>query len=87
MPYVTVGHETPCRSPSTTTTFGSGRPVVLMHGFPLSGRSSETQTLALLDAYDRRGFGRSSQPTYGSDHDTYAYATCSASSSTATAMT
>jgi len=57
---------------------GQGRPVVLIHGFPLSGRSWEKQTLALLDAgyrvitYDRRGFGRSSQPTFGYDYDTFA---------------
>lgn len=57
---------------------GQGRPVVLIHGFPLSGRSWEKQTLALLDAgyrvvtYDRRGFGRSSQPTVGYDYDTFA---------------
>ena len=57
---------------------GQGRPVVLIHGFPLSGRSWEKQTLALLDAgyrvitYDRRGFGRSSQPTLGYDYDTFA---------------
>lgn len=57
---------------------GQGRPVVLIHGFPLSGRSWEKQTLALLDAgyrvitYDRRGFGRSSQPTFGYDYETFA---------------
>jgi non-heme chloroperoxidase len=57
---------------------GSGQPVVLIHGFPLSGRSWEKQTLALLDAgyrvitYDRRGFGDSSQPTSGYDYDTFA---------------
>ncbi|MNR75553.1 Non-heme bromoperoxidase BPO-A2 [compost metagenome] len=57
---------------------GDGRPVVLIHGFPLSGRSWEKQSLALLDAgyrvitYDRRGFGWSSQPTFGYDYDTFA---------------
>ena len=57
---------------------GSGQPVVLVHGFPLSGRSWEKQTLALLDAgyrvitYDRRGFGASSQPATGYDYDTFA---------------
>lgn len=57
---------------------GSGQPVVLIHGFPLSGRSWEKQTLALLDAgyrvitYDRRGFGESSQPSTGYDYDTFA---------------
>lgn len=57
---------------------GSGQPVVLIHGFPLSGRSWEKQTFALLDAgyrvitYDRRGFGQSSQPSTGHDYDTFA---------------
>ncbi|WP_022929355.1 alpha/beta fold hydrolase [Patulibacter americanus] len=57
---------------------GAGQPVVLIHGFPLSGRSWEKQTIALLDAgyrvitYDRRGFGQSSQPTTGYDYDTFA---------------
>lgn len=47
---------------------GTGRPVVLIHGWPLSGRAWEGQLGALVDAgyrvitYDRRGFGRSSQP-------------------------
>jgi pimeloyl-ACP methyl ester carboxylesterase len=50
---------------------GSGRPVVLIHGWPLSGRAWETQVPALVDAgyrvitYDRRGFGQSSQPEGG----------------------
>ena len=57
---------------------GAGQPVVLIHGFPLSGRSWEKQAFALLDAgfrvitYDRRGFGDSSQPTTGYDYDTFA---------------
>ncbi|GAA2722959.1 alpha/beta fold hydrolase [Cellulomonas aerilata] len=57
---------------------GSGQPVVLIHGFPLDGNSWEGQTSALLDAgyrvvtYDRRGFGRSSQPSVGYDYDTFA---------------
>src|SRR5712671_3751046 len=57
---------------------GSGRPVVLIHGYPLNGGSWEKQTAALLAAgyrvinYDRRGFGRSSQPTTGYDYDTFA---------------
>jgi non-heme chloroperoxidase len=57
---------------------GSGAPVVLIHGFPLSGRSWEKQSIALLDAgyrvitYDRRGFGASSQPVKGYDYDTFA---------------
>ena len=57
---------------------GSGRPVVLIHGWPLSGRSWEAQVPALIDAghrvitYDRRGFGDSSQPWEGYDYDTFA---------------
>ena len=50
---------------------GSGQPVVLIHGYPLNGNSWERQERELLAAgyrcvsYDRRGFGRSSQPTVG----------------------
>lgn len=57
---------------------GSGQPVVLIHGFPLSGHSWEKQEHVLLEAgyrvisYDRRGFGASSQPTIGYDYDTFA---------------
>ncbi|MFD3687548.1 alpha/beta fold hydrolase [Nocardiopsis sp. NPDC058631] len=57
---------------------GAGQPVVLIHGYPLDGRSWEKQTAALLDAgyrvitYDRRGFGQSSQPSTGYDYDTFA---------------
>jgi pimeloyl-ACP methyl ester carboxylesterase len=52
--------------------------VVLIHGYPLSGRAWDKQVPALLDAgyrvitYDRRGFGRSSQPVTGYDYDTFA---------------
>jgi non-heme chloroperoxidase len=57
---------------------GTGRPVVLIHGWPLSGRSWENQVPALVDAryrvvtYDRRGFGNSSQPWDGYNYDTLA---------------
>lgn len=57
---------------------GSGSPVVLIHGWPLSGRSWEKQVPALVEAghrvitYDRRGFGRSAQPWNGYDYDTFA---------------
>jgi len=56
----------------------SGSPVVLIHGWPLSGRSWEDQVPALIEAghrvitYDRRGFGKSSQPYGGYDYDTFA---------------
>ena len=59
-------------------TGGSGRPVVLIHGWPLSAESWSEQTGALRDAgyrvlaYDRRGFGRSDQPWEGYDYDTFA---------------
>ena len=58
--------------------YGSGKPVVLIHGWPLSGRSWEAQIPALISAghrvvtYDRRGFGQSSQPWSGYDYDTFA---------------
>lgn len=57
---------------------GKGRPVVLIHGWPLTGDMFEYQTVALLEAgyrvisYDRRGFGQSSHPATGYDYDTFA---------------
>jgi non-heme chloroperoxidase len=57
---------------------GNGEPVVLIHGYPLNGNSWERQERVLLAngyrviSYDRRGFGRSSQPTGGYDYDTFA---------------
>jgi pimeloyl-ACP methyl ester carboxylesterase len=56
--------------------WGSGAPVVLIHGWPLSADMWDAQAMALADAgyqaiaYDRRGFGRSSQPWSGYDYDT-----------------
>ena len=56
--------------------WGTGRPVILLHGWPLSADSWDDQALALADAgfrtitYDRRGFGRSGQPWGGYDYDT-----------------
>ena len=58
--------------------WGSGRPVILMHGWPLSSDSWDDQAMALADAgyraisYDRRGFGRSGQPWSGYDYNTLA---------------
>ncbi|MEY8745805.1 alpha/beta fold hydrolase [Bacillales bacterium AN1005] len=57
---------------------GTGKPIILIHGWPLSGRSWEKQVPALIEAgyrvitYDRRGFGQSSQPWDGYDYDTFA---------------
>jgi len=57
---------------------GQGRPVVLIHGWPLSADSWDPQMIALAEsgyraiAYDRRGFGRSDQPGAGFDYDTFA---------------
>ncbi|MBF5082349.1 alpha/beta fold hydrolase [Quadrisphaera sp. INWT6] len=59
-------------------TGGTGRPVVLLHGWPLSGESWSEQVPALAEAgyrvitYDRRGFGRSDKPSSGYDYDTFA---------------
>ena len=59
-------------------TLGEGRPVVLIHGWPLSADSWDPQMMALAEsgykaiAYDRRGFGRSDQPPSGYDYDTFA---------------
>ena len=58
--------------------WGEGRPVILMHGWPLSADSFDDQAKAIADAgmraifYDRRGFGRSDQPFHGYDYDTFA---------------
>jgi non-heme chloroperoxidase len=77
MPYVTVGKENSGNIELYYEDHGSGKPVVLIHGYPLSGASWEKQAPALLNAgyrvitYDRRGFGRSSQPTEGYNYDTF----------------
>jgi non-heme chloroperoxidase len=78
MPYVTVGTENSADIKIYYEDHGSGQPVVLVHGYPLDGHSWEKQTQVLLPAgyrciaYDRRGFGHSSQPTTGYDYDTFA---------------
>ncbi len=78
MPYVTVGTENSGNIDLYYEDHGSGKPVVLIHGYPLNGASWEKQTAALLVAghrvitYDRRGFGKSSQPTTGYNYDTFA---------------
>jgi non-heme chloroperoxidase len=78
LPYIKVGRENSTDIELYYEDHGSGDPVVLIHGYPLSGSSWEKQLPALLDAgcrvitYDRRGFGRSSQPTSGYNYDTFA---------------
>ncbi len=58
--------------------WGNGPPVILLHGWPLSADSWDDQAMAIAAAgcraiaYDRRGFGRSSQPWSGYDYDTLA---------------
>jgi pimeloyl-ACP methyl ester carboxylesterase len=78
MPFITVGSENSTSIDLYYEDHGEGQPVVLIHGYPLDGHSWEKQSAALLRAgyrvitYDRRGFGRSSQPTSGYDYDTFA---------------
>ncbi|WP_091325082.1 alpha/beta fold hydrolase [Arthrobacter sp. cf158] len=78
MAYITVGNENSTEIELYYEDHGTGQAVVLIHGYPLDGSSWEKQTAALLDAgyrvitYDRRGFGKSSQPTQGYDYDTFA---------------
>ncbi len=75
---ITVGQENSTPIELYYEDHGAGRPVVLIHGWPLSGASWEKQVAALLEAgyrvitYDRRGFGRSSQPATGYGYDTFA---------------
>ena len=77
MPTIT----TTTAQPTTTLYYqdlGEGRPVVLIHGWPLSHRMWESQVNALLEAghrviaYDRRGFGESGRPAGGYDYDAFA---------------
>ena len=78
MPYLTVGKENSGDIELYYEDHGSGQPVVLIHGYPLSGASWERQLPVLLKAgyrvitYDRRGFGKSSQPATGYNYDTFA---------------
>jgi non-heme chloroperoxidase len=68
MPSMTVGTENSGAINLHYEDHGHGAPVVLIHGYPLSGRALDKQVPMLLDAgrrvitYDRRGFGQSSQP-------------------------
>jgi non-heme chloroperoxidase len=78
MPYVKVGEENSGSIDLYYEDHGSGAPIVLIHGYPLSGRAWDKQLPPLLEdgrrviTYDRRGFGKSSQPVTGYDYDTFA---------------
>jgi len=78
MPFVKVGTENSADINIHYNDHGVGKPIVLIHGYPLNGNSWERQERALLTegfrciSYDRRGFGQSSQPTTGYDYDTFA---------------
>src|SRR2546428_711923 len=78
MPFVNVGKENTGNIDLYYEDHGTGRPIVLIHGYPLNGASWEKQVSALLGAgfrvitYDRRGFGQSSKPTTGYNYDTFA---------------
>jgi non-heme chloroperoxidase len=77
MPHVKVGTENSADIEIHYNDHGTGKPIVLIHGYPLNGNSWERQEWALLQngyrciSYDRRGFGQSSQPTTGYDYDTF----------------
>ena len=78
MPYVTVGRDNSGDIELYYEDHGSGQPMVLIHGYPLSGASWEKQLPVLLEAgyrvitYDRRGFGKSGQPAAGYNYDIFA---------------
>jgi pimeloyl-ACP methyl ester carboxylesterase len=78
MSFISVGKENSSGIDLYYEDHGSGKPVILVHGYPLNGASWEKQAAALLASgyrvitYDRRGFGKSSQPTTGYDYDTFA---------------
>ena len=77
MPYLAVTDDLNAKVDLYYQDLGQGEPVVLIHGWPLSGRSWEAQLAPLIDAgfrvitYDRRGFGASSQPWTGYDYDRF----------------
>jgi non-heme chloroperoxidase len=78
MPFVNVGAEHNDDIGIHYNDHGMGKPIVLIHGYPLDGNSWERQERELLEhgyrciTYDRRGFGHSSQPSIGYDYDTFA---------------
>lgn len=78
MPYIDISQSQSKSVKLHYQDFGEGPPVVLIHGWPLSGRTWEPQVADLVDAgfrvitYDRRGFGASSQPWSGYGYDSLA---------------
>ncbi|MGN1056111.1 MAG: alpha/beta fold hydrolase [Comamonas sp.] len=78
MPFITLSHPTAQGGSLYYEDQGQGRPVVLIHGWPLSGKSWEAQVGPLVDAgfrvitYDRRGFGASCRPWEGYNYDVMA---------------
>jgi non-heme chloroperoxidase len=78
MPYMTIGKENSGNIDLYYEDHGSGKPIILIHGWPVSSASWEKQVTVLLDAgyrvitYDRRGFGFSSKTWSGYDYDTLA---------------
>src|SRR5262249_29774911 len=77
MPSIKVGTENSAAIELHYNDRGAGKPIVLIHGYPLDGNSWERQERVLLEhgyrciTYDRRGFGHSSQPSTGYDYDTF----------------
>ena len=78
MPYCTVAQDNNQNIELYYEDYGTGDPVILIHGWPLSHKMWEAQVPALVDAgyrvisYDRRGFGHSTQTWDGYDYDTFA---------------
>jgi pimeloyl-ACP methyl ester carboxylesterase len=78
MPFIQVGEENSQPIQIYYEDIGQGDPVVLIHGWPLNGRSWEKQVAVLVEAgyrvisYDRRGFGMSSKPSVGYYYDNFA---------------
>jgi non-heme chloroperoxidase len=78
MSFVTAGHENSQEIRIYYEDHGSGPPLLLIHGYPFSGRAWEREEARFLDegyrviTYDRRGFGHSDRPAAGYDYDTFA---------------
>lgn len=78
MPYIELPRRSTSKLQLHYQDFGEGKPLIFIHGWPLSSRTWEAQVGSVVDAgyraivYDRRGFGGSSQPWEGYDYDTFA---------------